>query len=88
MSPSCSAPNCLDWLLSCQHTKRHPFTGADPGGCGWSDLSGAVPDADDTPGAILANLNLRRMQHKRADWEVVNRLVSTWFWPDAPYSGS
>ncbi|MCI0358461.1 MAG: squalene--hopene cyclase [Planctomycetaceae bacterium] len=47
-------PQCLDWLLSCQHTKRHPFTGADPGGFGWSDLSGAVPDADDTPGALLA----------------------------------
>ncbi len=44
----------LDWLLSCQHTKRHPFTGADPGGFGWSDLSGAVPDADDTPGVLLA----------------------------------
>jgi squalene-hopene/tetraprenyl-beta-curcumene cyclase len=46
--------NCLDWLLSCQHRCRHPFTGADPGGWGWSDLSGAVPDADDTPGALLA----------------------------------
>lgn len=44
----------LDWLLSCQHVVRHPFTGADPGGWGWSDLSGAVPDADDTPSAILA----------------------------------
>ena len=47
-------PKCLDWLLSCQHTKRHPFTGADPGGWGWSNLSGAVPDSDDTAGAILA----------------------------------
>jgi len=47
-------PKCLDWLLSCQHLKRHPFTGADPGGFGWSDFSGAVPDADDTPGALLA----------------------------------
>jgi squalene-hopene/tetraprenyl-beta-curcumene cyclase len=47
-------PQCLDWLLACQHTQRHPFTGADPGGFGWSDLSGAVPDADDTPGAMLA----------------------------------
>jgi squalene-hopene/tetraprenyl-beta-curcumene cyclase len=45
---------CLPWLLSCQHRQRHPFTGADPGGWGWSDLSGAVPDADDTPGALLA----------------------------------
>jgi len=46
--------DCLDWLLSCQHTVRHPFTGADPGGWGWTDLSGAVPDSDDTPGALLA----------------------------------
>ena len=45
---------CLDWLLSCQHRKRHAFTNADPGGWGWTDLSGAVPDADDTPGALLA----------------------------------
>ena len=45
---------CWEWLLSCQHNQRHPFTGADPGGWGWTDLSGAVPDADDTPGAMLA----------------------------------
>ncbi|MDD4269571.1 MAG: squalene--hopene cyclase [Pirellulaceae bacterium] len=45
---------CLDWLLGCQHRVRHPFTGAEAGGWGWSDLSGAVPDADDTPGAMLA----------------------------------
>jgi len=44
----------LDWLLECQNTDIHPFTGAAPGGWGWSDLSGAVPDADDTPGALLA----------------------------------
>ncbi|MGV3605486.1 MAG: prenyltransferase/squalene oxidase repeat-containing protein [Planctomycetaceae bacterium] len=44
----------LDWVLKCQHQQRHPFTGADPGGFGWTDLSGAVPDADDTPGALLA----------------------------------
>jgi len=44
----------LDWLLGCQNTRRHPYTGADPGGWGWSDLSGAVPDADDTSGALLA----------------------------------
>ena len=30
------------------------YTGADPGGWGWSDLSGSVPDGDDTPGAMLA----------------------------------
>ncbi len=44
----------LDWLLGCQYEDVHPFTGAQPGGWGWSNLSGAVPDADDTPGALLA----------------------------------
>ena len=48
----------LDWLLGCQYQTVHPFTGAAPGGWGWSDLSGAVPDADDTPGAMLALKNL------------------------------
>jgi squalene-hopene/tetraprenyl-beta-curcumene cyclase len=49
-----SAPDCLDWLLSCQHRELHPFTHAQPGGWGWSELSGAVPDVDDTSGALLA----------------------------------
>ncbi|XZE51970.1 prenyltransferase/squalene oxidase repeat-containing protein [Planctomycetaceae bacterium SH139] len=44
----------VTWLLSCQHLQRHPFTGANPGGWGWTDLSGAVPDGDDTPAAIIA----------------------------------
>ncbi|MHB8972601.1 MAG: prenyltransferase/squalene oxidase repeat-containing protein [Pirellulaceae bacterium] len=44
----------LSWFLDCQRRVRHPFTGADPGGWGWTDLSGAVPDADDTAGALLA----------------------------------
>jgi squalene-hopene/tetraprenyl-beta-curcumene cyclase len=47
-------PTALRWLLSCQHWSEHPFTGAKPGGWGWSNLSGAVPDADDTPAALLA----------------------------------
>lgn len=46
------------WLLSCQHQSQHPFTGAMPGGWGWTDLSGAVPDADDTPAALLAIASL------------------------------
>jgi len=44
----------IEWVEQCQHTEKHPFTGASPGGWAWSDLSGAVPDADDTPGALLA----------------------------------
>jgi squalene-hopene/tetraprenyl-beta-curcumene cyclase len=42
------------WLLDQQYRERHPFTDAAPGGWAWTDLSGGVPDADDTPGALLA----------------------------------
>ena len=42
------------YLLDQQHQVRHPFTGAEPGGWAWSPLPGGVPDADDTPGALLA----------------------------------
>ncbi|MBN1912105.1 MAG: squalene--hopene cyclase [Pirellulales bacterium] len=44
----------VGWLLDCQHRQVHPFTNAAPGGWGWTDLSGAVPDVDDTSGALLA----------------------------------
>jgi squalene-hopene/tetraprenyl-beta-curcumene cyclase len=44
----------FEWILCCQHAEPQPLTGADVGGFGWSDLSGAVPDADDTAGALLA----------------------------------
>jgi squalene-hopene/tetraprenyl-beta-curcumene cyclase len=50
----CDRSGLLDWLLEQQVRERHPYTGADPGGWGWSHLSGSVPDADDTPGALLA----------------------------------
>ena len=46
--------HCIEWVLCCQNKTVHPFTGAAPGGWGWTDLSGAVPDADDTPGALIA----------------------------------
>src|SRR5207248_5744115 len=44
----------LAWLLAQQYRERHPFTGADPGAWAWTPLPGGVPDADDTPGAMLA----------------------------------
>lgn len=44
----------LQWLLGQQYQEVHPYTGAAPGGWAWTDLSGGVPDADDTPGALLA----------------------------------
>lgn len=43
-----------DWLLGQQYQIAHPYTGAAPGGWAWSNLPGAVPDADDTAGALLA----------------------------------
>jgi squalene-hopene/tetraprenyl-beta-curcumene cyclase len=42
------------WLLDQQTTREHPFTHAAPGAWAWTPLSGGVPDADDTSGALLA----------------------------------
>lgn len=42
------------WLMGQQFRQVHPYTLAAPGGWAWTDLPGGVPDADDTPGAILA----------------------------------
>jgi squalene-hopene/tetraprenyl-beta-curcumene cyclase len=43
-----------DWLSGQQYQVEHPYTHAAPGGWAWTDLSGGVPDADDTAGALLA----------------------------------
>lgn len=42
------------WLVGQQFDRIHPFTQAAPGGWSWTDLPGAVPDADDTAGVLLA----------------------------------
>ncbi|MBD3672809.1 MAG: squalene--hopene cyclase [Planctomycetaceae bacterium] len=57
--PEGRAEPIADWLLNQQYQEVHPYTNADPGGWAWTDLSGGVPDADDTPGAILALAELR-----------------------------
>jgi len=49
----------VDWLLNQQQQDVHQYTNAAPGGWAWTNLSGGVPDADDTPGAILALLKVR-----------------------------
>ncbi len=63
LSPADGLPQGLDeatlhrlkeWLLAQQFREIHPFTGAAPGGWAWTDLPGGVPDADDTPAALLA----------------------------------
>lgn len=43
-----------NWLLGQQFRETHRYTHAAPGGWGWTSLPGAVPDADDTAGALHA----------------------------------
>jgi squalene-hopene/tetraprenyl-beta-curcumene cyclase len=43
-----------DWYLAQQYSNDHVYTAAKPGGWGWTNLPGAVPDADDTAGALIA----------------------------------
>ena len=43
-----------DWYCDQQYTSDHVYTAAKPGGWGWTNLPGAVPDADDTAGALVA----------------------------------
>lgn len=57
--PSQKVDALVAWLLGQQHRQVHRYTDAAPGGWAWTNLSGGVPDADDTPGAILALLKLR-----------------------------
>jgi squalene-hopene/tetraprenyl-beta-curcumene cyclase len=47
-----------EWLLGQQHGMAHPLTFEGRGGWAWSDLPGAMPDADDTSGVLVA---LRRL---------------------------
>lgn len=56
--PAEAVPALRDWLLEQQYREVHPYTNAAPGGWAWTDLAGGVPDADDTPGAMLALLQL------------------------------
>ena len=52
--PAGDRPPIRDWLLGQQFREVHPYTRAQPGGWAWTDEPGGVPDADDTPGAVLA----------------------------------
>ena len=60
----------VEWLLACQHARVHPYTQAAPGGWAWSNLPGAVPDADDTAGALLA------LHHLGAEGKAVHEAVA------------
>ncbi len=58
----------LKWLLEQQHRQPHPLTFGAPGGWGWSDLPGAMPDADDTAGVLLACRRLQGEEPLPPDW--------------------
>lgn len=64
-----------EWLLAQQFQVEHPYTHAAPGAWSWTNLPGAVPDADDTAGALLALKRLglvtgkvRRAAHAGTLW--------------------
>jgi len=68
-----------EWLLKQQYKKTHPYTNSPPGGWSWTDLPGGVPDADDTPGAMLAVLNLRAVGEDFSPAEVAAlQNAATW----------
>jgi len=53
----------VEHLISIQNKGIHPFNGTTPGGWGWTNFPGSVPDCDDTPGVILALLQLQSAQN-------------------------
>jgi len=62
--PTKERKDLQQWLLVQQHRKVHPYTNAAPGGWAWTDAPGAVPDADDTAGALIALYNLDLVDEK------------------------
>ena len=59
--PRTLIPQLQSWILSQQWRETHPYTNAAPGGWAWTNLTGGVPDADDTPGALLALMQLEHL---------------------------
>ncbi len=68
-----------NWLLDQQYRVVHPSTHAAPGGWSWTNLPGGVPDADDTPGAMLAVMNLRSSAESFSSEEISSlRAAAIW----------
>ncbi|MFC1462094.1 prenyltransferase/squalene oxidase repeat-containing protein [Verrucomicrobiota bacterium] len=42
------------WFLAQQHGGVHPMTNSPPGGWGWTDEPGSIPDGDDTASVLIA----------------------------------
>jgi squalene-hopene/tetraprenyl-beta-curcumene cyclase len=68
-SPGPDPARTRHWILDCQHRRAHLYTGAAPGGWAWTNLSGGVPDADDTSAALLALSRLGGQGAEAADSE-------------------
>ena len=63
-------------LKGIQNKVVHPFNGTKPGGWGWTDFSGSVPDGDDTPGVILSLLKLQdKKDCKEEVWQAADGLL-------------
>jgi squalene-hopene/tetraprenyl-beta-curcumene cyclase len=79
-APSGSQVSAIrNWLLGQQYRVVHPYTHAAPGGWSWTDLPGGVPDADDTPGAMLAVMNLRSKAESFSPEEISSlRAAAIW----------
>lgn len=76
--PAEERESVLVWLLGQQYRVVHPFTHADPGGWAWTDLSGGVPDADDTPGAMLAIARLAENADQKAQVRDALQRATQW----------
>ncbi|MCF6332434.1 MAG: hypothetical protein L3J11_04040 [Draconibacterium sp.] len=57
----------VEHLKSIQNKGIHLFNGTGPGGWGWTNFSGSVPDCDDTPGTILALLQLKSSEEIKTE---------------------
>jgi squalene-hopene/tetraprenyl-beta-curcumene cyclase len=69
-----------EWLLRQQFKERHSYTGADPWAWGWTHLPGSVPDADDTPGALLALHNLDAHCEQRVSAAIHSAVINALPW--------
>ena len=67
VAPPIDAEKLLPWLLHQQTKTEHPYSHADPGAWAWTDLTGGVPDADDTAGALIALHHLDRCNQSQCE---------------------
>ena len=70
----------LNWLVGCQYKETHPYTNSPPGGWGWTDKPGSVPDADDTSGAILALCSLMDSDTELKDSIAITSITNGCIW--------